>query len=351
MAANEESEVLDTDALRAYLESEFHRGESIEHEQLEGGNANETFLIRWGGDEYVLRMPPRDESMQSQLHNILQEYTLFQSLRKTSVPVPEPVLCCTDETVIGSEFYLMEYLQGDFLPDGIPPRFQSETYKQQLGEIIIDSLVAIHELDSNDVPLDPSTSPDEILRNEVTRWIDQLDKVASLTESERSLPDYNGISEWLEESVPDPSDPALVHGDYKPDNLMFAKDTPPEIIGILDWEMSEIGDPLTDLGWLLSYWADPDDERTTARTYMQDDLFYDRNDLVERYESKSGREFSNHRFYRALAVFKLAAICEGFFATYVTDPESAKKSYPFMETLVPELLKRTERIIDGQEPI
>jgi aminoglycoside phosphotransferase (APT) family kinase protein len=265
--------------------------------------------------------------------------------------VPEPILCCTDATVIGSEFYLMEYLEGDFLPDGVPNRFQSKESKRQIGETIIDSLVAIHEFDSEDVPLEPTTSSDEFLHNEVTKWLTQLEQATAITESERSLPDYDAVSEWLEANIPNSNEAVLLHGDYKPDNLMFAQDTPPKIVGILDWEMSGIGDPLTDLGWLLSYWADPDDDRTTARTYMRDEQFHDRSDLVERYEAKSGREFLHHRFYRALAVFKLAAICEGFYATYVRGSESTKQSYPVMEMLVPELLKRTDRIINGEEPI
>lgn len=351
MTSDEKSDPVDRTKLKNYLESKLGPGEEVTCDRLKGGNANETFLVQWGNEEYVLRKPPVGEPVTNQLHNISREFKIFRALHGTPVPVPEPVIYCSDRTVIGDEFYLMERLEGDFLSDGVPERFQSPNHKQELGEAIITGLVAIHEFDESDVPFESAIGTDEYLNHEVGRWSDQLDRVTSITESERSLPNDNTVADWLKSNTPESEELSLVHGDYKPDNLMFGPETPPNLIGVLDWEMSAIGDPLTDLGWLLTYWADPGDENTTARTYMQDEGFPDRSELVAQYEAQSGRTFVDDRFYRVLAVFKLAAICEGFYAAYLNGAESTKQTYPMMEYLVPELLTRAERIINGAEPI
>lgn len=350
MAPDEDGRT-ETDRLREYLEAELGPGGLGAFEPLAGGNANETFLVRWGDDEYVLRRPPEEQPIPGVLHDVRREYDIMRRLAGTAVAVPEPVAHCTDESILGAEFYLADLVEGDYLSEGVPDRFQSPEYERRLGEEIVDSLVAIHEFDGSDVPIEPAVPPAEYLDHEIERWTDLLERTAEETADERPLPDYDRVVEWLRSNAPEPAATTLVHGDYKPDNIAFGPGTPPEIVAVLDWEMCSVGDPLADLGWLLSYWADPDDEGTTARTYMQDEGFPNRRDLVERYERQTGREFGEGRFYRVLAVFKLAAICEGFYAAHVADSVSSKEAYPAMEFLVPQLLQRAERIIDGAEPI
>jgi aminoglycoside phosphotransferase (APT) family kinase protein len=181
-----------------------------------------------------------------------------------------------------------------------------------------------------------------------------LDWAFEVTAKEREVPELLEVGEWLANNIPESHDSTLVHGDYKLDNVMFGPDSPPEIVGVFDWEMSTLGDPLTDLGWLLAHWRDENDPHPAIPElqprFMEKPGYSTRRDLVDRYISKTDRAFGDHRFYRCLAVYKLAALCEMFFRRYL-EGNSADPLYPVMEDRVPEVAGHAKRIISGEHPL
>ena len=364
------------EVLRSYLADEIGETDSFSLEPFGGGNANETFALEWGEDVYALRTPPEAEPAPEMLHGLLREYEVLDALEETWVPTPDVLLKCEDESVVGDKFYVMENLDGDVLETAEPKRFQTKEGRRRIGAETVDTLAKIHNIDVDRVGLSAfgGEDPTEYLFGQVEGLTEQLGWAQERTAESRELTVCFEVADWLAENVPEAENHTLVHGDYKLDNIMFAPGTPPRISGVLDWEMSTLGDPLADLGWLLSYWTEDRDpspvtddieERYGDHEYfmmlgvyaeeyskfMRNDDYHSRKELVQRYEKETGFEYENDRFYRTLGVFKLAALCEGFYRMYLEDAPNTKESYPLMELMVPTLGRQARQIIDGETPL
>ncbi|MFC6960889.1 phosphotransferase family protein [Halocatena marina] len=346
--------IVDPDRLAVYLESELGAVDEYDVEHHQEGHSNETLFVTWGERELVIRRPPPGDIAET-AHDVLREYRVIDALQETSVPVPETVLACENHDVIGSDFYVMERIRGDVLRAGEPERFQHPDARRCIGTELIDTLAAIHTVDVEAVGLDEFGHPPGFTHRQVKRWSEQLMWAFEVTTDEREVPLLYDVMEWLQANVPEDTPSTLVHGDYKLDNVIYARDEP-TIVGVFDWEMSTLGDPFTDLGWMLSYWWDEDDPDppqatdTLTATFMQRDGYNTRRDLIERYEAATGFTFENNRFYRALAVYKLAALGEMFFRRYL-EGNSDDPMYPQMRDGVGQLAARAQRIIDGEEPL
>ncbi|WP_306052459.1 phosphotransferase family protein [Natronococcus wangiae] len=345
--------LVDEDALAAYLESHLGAADEYEIDRHQEGHSNETLFVTWGDRDLVIRRPPPGETADT-AHDVLREYRVTEALVDTDVPVPEPLLACEDHDVIGSDFYVMERLAGDVLRLEEPDRFAEPEHRERIGEELVDTLAAIHDVDYEDVGLGEFGYPESYTERQVERWGQQLMWAFDRTADEREVPDLYEVGAWLQENVPDDHPHALVHGDYKLDNVMYSPGTPPELVGVFDWEMATLGDPRADLGWMLSYWRDAKDpdpavpELTAA--FMEREGYPTRRELVDRWEERTGLEFEREQFYRALAVYKLAALGEMFFRRYL-EGNSDDPMYPRMEERVPALAARAMRIIDGEEPL
>lgn len=219
---------------------------------------------------------------------------------------------------------------------------------------LIDTLAAIHTVDVESVGLGEFGHPPGFTERQVERWSEQLMWAFEVTADEREVSVLYDVMEWLQNNAPENTPSTLVHGDYKLDNVMYG--TTPTIAAVFDWEMSTLGDPFTDLGWMLSYWWDendpdpPEATDTLTTSFMTQDGYNTRRELIERYETETGLLFENDRFYRALAVYKLAALGEMFFRRYL-EGNSDDPMYPRMRDGVPQLAERAQRIIDGEEPL
>ncbi|WP_136715225.1 phosphotransferase family protein [Halorientalis salina] len=347
--------IVDQDALAAYLEDQLGPVDDYEVEHHQEGHSNETLFVTWGGQELVIRRPPPGETAEN-AHDVLREYKVIHALQDTTVRVPTTVAACDDHDVIGSDFYVMERQEGDVIRTDEPDRFATPDHRRAIGAELVDGLAEIHEVDPESVGLGEFGYPEGFTQRQVKRWSEQLTWAFSVTAEEREVPVLYDVMEWLQENAPEDHPHTLVHGDYKLDNVMFAPGTPPEIASIFDWEMATLGDPFTDLGWMLSYWwdgKDPDPPASTSSlssTFMAQEDYLTREQLVERYEDHTGYEFENDRFYRALAVYKLAGLGEMFFRRYL-EGNSDDPMYPKMRDGVPELADRAMRIIDGEEPL
>jgi aminoglycoside phosphotransferase (APT) family kinase protein len=361
--ANEEyfRRIVDTETLATYLTEQLGPVDEDEYEvhHHQKGHSNETLFVDWGGKELVIRRPPPGE-VADNAHDVLREYHVINALQDTSVRVPTTVAAFDeedhDESVLGSDFYVMERQRGDVIRTEVPERFETPEHRQAIGEELVDRLAEIHTLDHESVGLGDFGYPEGFTQRQVKRWSEQLTWAFSVTAEEREVPKLYDVMSWLTDNAPEEHPHTLVHGDYKLDNVMFAPGTPPEIAAIFDWEMSTLGDPFTDLGWMLSYWwdaKDPDPPNATsslASTFMDGENYLTREELVARYEDATGFTFENERFYRALAVYKLAGLGEMFFRRYL-EGNSDDPLYPKMREGVPQLADRAMRIIEGEEPL
>ena len=345
--------LVDEDALRAYLEAELGPASRFDVERHPAGHSNETLFLTWGSRELVLRRPPPGETAET-AHDVLREYRVMDALQETPVPVPETVLGCEDHDVVGSDFYVMARVEGDVLRDAEPERFAETAARERVGYELVDTLAEIHEVDPGAVGLGEFGHAPGYTRRQVDRWGKQLAWAFERTADERSVPVLREVGDWLDENAPERHPETLVHGDYKLDNVMYAPGTPPDLVAVFDWEMSTLGDPRADLGWMLSYWRDPKDPDPAIpeleTTFMERPGYPTRRELVARYEERTGIDFEHQRFYRALAVYKLAALGEMFFRRYL-EGNSDDPMYPKMRDRVPALADRAKRIVDVDEPL
>ncbi len=342
-SAPELEPLVDPEALSSYLSRRFPEsaGESVEVERHMAGHSNETFFVRFGERDWVLRRPPRGAFLPT-AHDVAREYRVLSALGGTEARAPRPILFCDDTNVIGAPFYLMERMEGSVIRDQLPEPFASdESTRRRLGEELVDALAELHAVDWKKVGLEGFGKPSGYLERQVRRWSGQLELTEPLT---RKVPELHSVTNWLREnlkSVPH-TPPTIVHGDYKMDNVMYAPVAPARLVAILDWEMSTIGDPRADLGWMLSFWREPTDDIA----FVMDEQvvtrlpgFASRDELTRRYEERSGRTVGDLTFHTVLAVWKLAILLEGSYARHLAgltdDPFFAQ-----MEDGVPLLAQR-----------
>ncbi|QLD87575.1 phosphotransferase family protein [Natronomonas salina] len=349
-----ESDLVDPERLREFLAGYLDEADSFDVERHDQGFSNETLFVEWGDRDLVVRRPPPGETADT-AHDVMREYRVVDALQGTDVPVPETIAACEDTDVMGCEFYVMARLPGDVLRFSEPDRFGTPDHRRAIGAEMVDTLAAIHTVDHEAVGLGDFGNPEGFTQRQVERWTDQIEWAFEETTERREVPQLREVGDWLAENAPDEHAYALVHGDYKLDNVVFGPGTPPELTGVLDWEMSTLGDPLCDLGWLLFFWPDRSDSiptimQTVAPVFLANDDYHSRAELIERYEEATGVEVTNQRFYRVLAVYKMAALGEMFYARYLMG-NSDSTFYAMMEDGVPALAEQAVEIMEGEQPL
>ncbi len=337
--------LVDKVALKEFLDAHFGVSHELTMQRHQAGHSNETFFLRYGTDELVLRRPPNGAFLPS-AHDVSREYRVLNALDSTAVRSPRTVLACDDESVIGVPFYLMERVDGLVIRSELPERFDKKA-RPRLGEEMIDALAQLHAVDLEACGLDDFGKKEGYLDRQLRRWSGQLELTLPMT---RPVPDLERLGGWLRDNRPGSPLTTLVHGDYKLDNVMFAHDAPARLVSILDWEMSTLGDPLADLGWLASFWLEfgegDDDVLADLNRVTRLAGLSTRAELVRRYEDQTGRDASALEWYRVLATWKLAILLEGSYARHLAgmtdDPFFAR-----MERDVPALARRGLAIAAG----
>ena len=309
-------EGFDHQAMEAYLHTHVAHAEGpLEVRQFGGGHANLTYLLRMGEQEWVMRRPPLGPTLPT-AHDMRREFRVLSALATTDVPVAHPVVLCEDLSVIGVPFYLMERRRGTVIRDSIPPAIGDNLdRRRQVSEAAVDTLAALHAVDWQTVGLQDFGHPTGYLERQVRRWAGQWERART-----RPVPALERVLEWLRQHVPVSPRSSIVHGDYKLDNLMLDVQTPARVVAILDWEMSTLGDPLADLGWLLSQWPQPGDSATRLGVWWAvtaEPGFLWRHELVARYEERTGQRATAIDFYEILGLYKNAVIIEGIYARFV----------------------------------
>jgi len=308
-------EQFDYHAMQTYLHTHVaHTEGSLEVRQFGGGHANLTYLLSMGAQEWVMRRPPLGPTLPT-AHDMRREFRVLSALATTDVPVPRPVVLCEDLSVIGVPFYLMERRCGVVIRDAIPSEIGDDLdARRQVSEAAVDTLAALHAVDWQTVGLQDFGRPTGYLERQLRRWAEQWERAKT-----RPVPALERVLEWLRQHVPPSPRPSIVHGDYKLDNLMLDVQTPARVVAILDWEMSTLGDPLADLGWLLSPWPQAGDSAIRRGVWWAVTVepgFLQRHELVARYEERTGQRATAIDFYEILGLYKNAVIIEGIYARF-----------------------------------
>lgn len=311
-AAIRQGEELNIESLQKYLGGIDSQFSQISVEQFPGGFSNLTYLIKAGDKEYVLRRPPFGANIKS-AHDMGREYKVLSMLKPIYDKVPEPIVYCEDESIMGAPFYVMERVRGIILRN-TPPKDMSLTpaLMKRISEHTIDNLANLHLLDIEKHGLIELGKPEGYAKRQVEGWIGRYEK--SKTDM---LPSIEEVSNWIKTNVPEDNKPCMIHNDYKYDNIVLSIDDPSKILAVLDWEMATVGDPLMDLGTTLAYWAEINDSpalKTFNLTWMPGNL--NRQEVLDRYQEKTGIEAKNIVFYFAYASFKLGVICQQIYARY-----------------------------------
>jgi aminoglycoside phosphotransferase (APT) family kinase protein len=312
-------ELINRERLTTWLDErlpEFGRG-PLEAELVHGGTSNAIVRISRGETPLILRRPPADPPPGS-ADAMARETTVLRALNGTPVPHPTLYAACEDPDVIGGTFYVMAEARGWAAKltrndcEYRPP-FDRGADRYQLAYALADGLVQLSQVDYRAVGLENFGNPDGFLRRQVHRWRSQL---ASYPEKypgyrPRAIPGFDYVSDWLEANVPPMSDPGIIHGDFGSPNVMFAFDRPTRLSAILDWELSTIGDPLLDLGWLMYNLRDRREPSIVpVSAYYDSTGFPTRQDIAEHYAQRTGRDLTHIDYYMVLAQFKLACIVE-----------------------------------------
>ena len=282
-------------------------------EQFPSGYSNLTYLLRMGAQELVLRRPPFGANIKS-AHDMGREYKVLAGLRRVYAKVPTPLLHCEDETVIGAPFYVMARVRGMVLRAHsahdllLPPPLM-----QRLAEQAIDTLAEIHGLDVATAGLADLGRPQGYVERQISGWTRRY-RAAQTDE----VPTIEQIMPWLQQTLPGDSGAALIHNDFKYDNLILAADDLTQVLAVLDWEMCTLGDPLMDLGTTLGYWIEANDPPALIEMFGLTALpgNLNRQQVLERYIAASGRTIQQPLFYYVYGLFKIAVIIQQIYARY-----------------------------------
>ena len=286
----------------------------LEAERIGEGHSNFTFLVSRGDARVVLRRPPRPPLPPS-AHDVLREARLLRALESTEVRAPRVLAVGDDESVLGVPFYVMEEMHGSVVTSDVPPALDTEEGRHRLCEELVDALVEVHAVDWRACGLEGYGKPTGYLERQVRRFTGLWDYNKT-----REVPVVEEVRDWLAGNLPDSPESTIVHGDYRLGNVMVADEPPARLVAIFDWELSTIGDPLADVGYLTVTWSQADDPADTTFASLsaatRQPGFMTREELTARYEERSGRSVSKLNWYQALAMWKSAVFMEGNFKRY-----------------------------------
>lgn len=310
-----ESEALPAETLAAWIGDHVEGfSGALEVLQFRKGHSNLTYAVGDGTRSWVLRRAPFGTHAAS-AHDMSREWRILSALARGYDKAPQPVAYCDDESVIGAPFYVMERLEGVILRSSPPKGLEwSESLGDRLCSAFVDELVALHAVDLDAIGLAEFGRPQGYVARQISGWTSRYTR--SQTDD---IADMDRLATWLDEAQPGESGAALIHNDFKYDNLVLDPDDPSRIVGILDWEMATVGDPWMDVGSTLGYWIEADDGAALQMMPFRVAAFpgtWSRARVVEAYAERSGRAVGAPAFYHAYGLFKLAVVAQQIYARF-----------------------------------
>lgn len=312
-----EGEELDREVIESFLRRELPElpDEDLEIRQFPTGSSNLTYLLTVGSWRAVLRRPPIGP-VPPKAHDMEREAGILRRLHPAFPLAPRSFLVCNDPEVLDVPFHVMEYREGTVIAHDFPSGTEvTEELCDAFADVVLDTLLELHAVDYRAAGLGDLGHPEGFLERQVRGWIGRYDR--SRTEES---PDVGALTTHLSDNVPASPPPTVIHNDYHLKNLLFDPDDPLTIRAVLDWEMTTVGDPLMDLAVFLSYWPEPGDPPAIPKILANLPLrpgFPTRQELMDRYGKRSGRNMSRMGWYLPFAYFKLAVILQQIYARWV----------------------------------
>lgn len=310
--------------------------------QFSGGASNLTYLLRYPDRELILRRPPAGRKASS-AHDMGREYRVQKHLKPVFRYVPEMVAFCDDQDVLGADFYVMERLVGTIPRKDFPPEIRLDPAQARtLAFTVVDTLVELHGVDPAAAGLADLGRGAGYVERQVRGWSDRYRAART-----RNVPGAEGVMTWLAGNQPDDVRSCLIHNDYRLDNVVLAPDDPLRVIGVLDWEMATIGDPLMDLGGALAYWIQRDDPYLARRSRRQPTHLPGmptRHEIVDYYCDRAGLSPRNWAFYEVFGVFRLAAIAQQIYYRYHLK-QTRNPAFRQLWITVNYLVRRAQKVI------
>ena len=311
-----EGEELDSSAVSKWL---LEQGVDIQGEpivtQFSGGASNWTYRLRFDNQDLILRRPPKGTKAKS-AHDMVREHTMQKALKDAYPYVPEMIALCTDETIIGADFYVMERMEGIIPRANLPKDIDFDaTQTRELCTNVIDALVELHQVDYTQyADLVELGRGEGYCERQVSGWDKRYVKAKT-----PNVPSFGIVRQWLNKHTPQDSKTCIIHNDWRFDNVILDANNPTEVIGVLDWEMATLGDPLMDLGSALAYWIEADDNIIMQQSRRQPthlEGMMTRDEVVNYYLEKTGLQIDNWTFYEVFGLFRLAGIIQQIYYRY-----------------------------------
>lgn len=323
------------DRVGAFLDSRGIGRGQISWQRIGDGQSNVTFLIERGDRRVVLRRGPRPPLPRS-THDMMRESRVQQGLASVGIPVPRVIAVCSDDSVLGVPFYVMDFLDGVILLDKAPEALDGLDDRRGISEALVDTLVGLHEVDLEAAGLADFGKPEGYLERQIRTFTGLATQV-----SERELPLIAELGALLERHRPETQRCALVHGDYRLGNVMLRKDAPASVLAVLDWEMAALGDPLADLGYLTATYCDPSGPGSVMEVsgVTRQAGFLSRDEIAERYSLRSGVDVSDLHWYQTLALWKSSVFLEAIYTRWRRGERSGDEFAPTLELEIPRLLE------------
>jgi aminoglycoside phosphotransferase (APT) family kinase protein len=326
-------------AIEEYLRQELPglKEEPLQVKQFSAGYSNLTYFIAIGNWHAVLRRPPFGP-IPPKAHDMKRECEILEKLNRVFPLAPKPYLYCHDLRIMERPFYVMEKKEGVVLDDSLPEEFKNRADTGPLvSNAVIDTLVKLHAVDYETAGLSSIGYPDGYLTRQVNGWIKRFHNAKT-----NDIPEVDVLEKWLIDNIPPSPPPTIVHNDYKLNNMMFSSSNPGEVIGVFDWELSTIGDPLTDLAATIAYWTEAGEVDTGLTSVTTNPGFVSRKELLELYAKKSGRDVSQIDYYLTFAFYKIAVILQQIYYRWKIG-EAKDERFGKLEIGIKNLLAQAEK--------
>ena len=308
-------EELNIHAVHAWLKTQVPELQGMpEVTQYSGGASNWTYRLKYANRDLILRRPPAGTKAAS-AHDMMREYRIQHALKRVYPTVPTMVAACTDQAILDCDFYVMERLEGIIPRAHLPRDVQlDEGQVRKLSTNVLDELIALHKADYQLAGLDSLYKGAGFCKRQVDGWDQRYEKVITW-----NVPSYRKVRRWLKDNCPSDSASCMIHNDWRFDNVVLDPQDPTKVIGVLDWELATVGDPLIDLGSMLAYWIQSDDNfvlRSMRRQPTHLKGMLTREEVVRYYLDNTGCSAEHWAFYEVFGLFRLAGIAQQIYYRY-----------------------------------